>query len=124
MLRVLNTRPSREPGRLCAQGIHRCLHRRREAMIESYARDVMQRIWSEAAKYEVWLQVEVAACEAYARRGRIPPDTMARIRAARVDIERISEIERRVQHEVIALLTSLEEQLGADSRFVHLGLTS
>ena len=63
-------------------------------------------------------------CEAYARRGRIPAEAMTRIRATRVDIERILDIQRRVKHEMIALLTSLEEQLGADSRFVHLGLTT
>jgi adenylosuccinate lyase len=81
-------------------------------------------IWSEAAKYQAWLRVEIAVCEAYARRGRIPAEAMARIRATRVDIDRILEIQRRVKHEMIALLTSLEEQLGADSRFVHIGLTT
>src|SRR5437660_512400 len=84
----------------------------------------MGRIWSEAAKYQAWLRVEVAVCEAYARRGRIPAEAMTRIRATRVDIERILDVQRRVKHEMIALLTSLEEQLGADSRFVHLGLTT
>jgi adenylosuccinate lyase len=84
----------------------------------------MGRIWSEAAKYQAWLRVEVAVCEAYARRGRIPADVLDRIRATHVDIERILDIQRRVKHEMIALLTTLEEQLGADSRFVHIGLTT
>jgi adenylosuccinate lyase len=85
----------------------------------------MGALWSEHAKYEAWLRVELAVCEAYARRGRIPPEAMERIRSrARVDIDRILEIQRRVKHEMIALLTSLEEQLGADSRFVHIGLTT
>src|SRR5438477_2977763 len=84
----------------------------------------MGRIWSEAAKYQAWLRVEVAACEAYARRGRIPAEVMTRIRALRVDVDRILAIQERVKHEMIALLTSLEEQLGADSRYVHVGLTS
>src|SRR2546427_1780346 len=84
----------------------------------------MGRIWSEGAKYRAWLGVEVAVCEAYAPRGRIPAEAMTRIRATRVDIERILDVQRRVKHEMIALLTSLEEQLGADSRFVHLGLTT
>src|SRR5438093_782086 len=84
----------------------------------------MGRIWSEAAKYQAWLRVEIAVCEAYARRGRIPAEPMARIRATRVEVDRILEIQRRVKHEMIALLTSLEEQLGADSRFVHVGLTT
>jgi adenylosuccinate lyase len=69
--------------------------------------------------------VELAVCEAYARRGRIPTDAMARIRGkARVDIGRILAIQERVKHEMIALLASLEEQLGEDSRFVHIGLTT
>jgi adenylosuccinate lyase len=84
----------------------------------------MGSIWSEAAKYQAWLRVEVAVCAAYARRGRIPVDAMARIRATRVDIGRILDIQGRVKHEMIALLSSLEEQLGADSRFVHVGLTT
>jgi len=93
-------------------------------VIERYTRPAMGRLWSEEAKYEAWLRVEVAVCEAYARRGRIPPEAMARIRGLRVDVPRIAELQRRVKHDVIAFLTSLEEQLGEDSRFVHVGLTS
>jgi adenylosuccinate lyase len=94
-------------------------------VIERYTRPAMGRIWSDEARYEAWLRVELAACEAFGRRGRIPPDALARIRrTARVDVGRILEIQGRVKHEMIALLTSLEEQLGADSRFVHVGLTS
>src|SRR6266852_651536 len=85
----------------------------------------MGRLWSEESKYGAWLRVELAVCDAYTRRGRIPPDAMARIRrTARVDIARILAIQERVKHEMIALLTSLEEQLGPDSRFVHIGLTT
>src|SRR5438874_2470662 len=85
----------------------------------------MGRIWSEEAKYQAWLRVELAVCEAYARRGRIPPDALVRIRQkARVDIGRILAVQERVKHEMIALLTSLEEELGPDSRFVHIGLTT
>src|SRR6059036_1244621 len=84
----------------------------------------MGRIWSEAAKYQAWLRVEIAVCEAYARRGQIPAGVMTRIRALRVDVDRILAIQQKVKHEMIALLTSLEEQLGDDSRFVHIGLTT
>src|SRR5438552_1413078 len=84
----------------------------------------MGRIWSEAAKYQAWLRVEIAVCEAYARRGQIPAGVMTRIRALRVDVDRILAIQERVKHEMIALLTSLEEQLGDDSRYVHIGLTT
>ena len=94
-------------------------------MIERYTRPAMGRIWGEEAKYAAWLRVELAVCEAYARRGRIPPEAVGRIRAkARVDVARIQQILARVKHEMIALLTSLEEHLGEDSRFVHMGLTS
>jgi len=93
-------------------------------VIERYTRPAMGSIWSEAAKYQAWLRVEVAVCEAYARRGRIPAEALGRIRDTRVDIERILAIQHRVKHEMIALLTSLEEQLGPDSRFVHIGLTT
>src|SRR6266705_3418750 len=85
----------------------------------------MGRLWSEESKYGAWLRVELAVCDAYTRRGRIPPDAMARIRrTARVDIARILAIQERLKHEMIALLTSLAEQLGPDSRFVHIGLTT
>jgi adenylosuccinate lyase len=93
-------------------------------MIERYTRPEMGRIWSEEAKYAAWLRVEVTVCEAYHRRGRIPGDVMTRIRALKVDVARILAIQDRVKHEMIALLTSVEEQLGADSRFVHIGLTT
>ncbi|HET9491175.1 MAG TPA: adenylosuccinate lyase [Methylomirabilota bacterium] len=94
-------------------------------MIERYTRSAMGRVWTDEEKYATWLRVELAVCEAYARRGRIPSDALARIRArARIDVARIQEIQARVKHEMIALLTSLEEQLGVDSRFVHQGLTS
>ena len=94
-------------------------------MIERYVRPAMGRIWSEEWKYATWIRVEQAVCEAWARRGRIPPDALARITSTMgVDIARILEIQRRVKHEMIALLTSLEEQLGEDSRFVHIGLTT
>src|SRR5687768_18203303 len=82
-------------------------------------------IWSEEAKYAAWLRVEMAVCDVYARRGKIPADAMARIRQkSRVDVARILEIQKRVKHEMISLLSSLEEQLGDDSRFVHIGLTT
>jgi adenylosuccinate lyase len=93
-------------------------------MIDRYTRPAMGRIWTEEAKYGAWLKVEIAVCEAYARRGRIPAAVMDKIRATRVDIGRILAIQQKVKHEMIALLTSLEEQLGDDSRFVHIGLTT
>ncbi len=94
-------------------------------MIERYSRPEMARIWSREAKYEAWLRVELAVCEVYGRRGLIPSDALGRIKArARVSAERIDEIERTTRHDVIAFLTNLEDSLGADSRYVHVGMTS
>jgi len=85
----------------------------------------MGAVWSDEAKYARWLAVELAVCDAYARRGVIPAEAVARIRSrAQVDPARIEAIETRVRHDVIAFLTNLEEAIGPDSRFVHLGLTS
>jgi len=85
----------------------------------------MARIWSQEAKYEAWLKVELAVCEVYAKRGIIPTEVLARIKAtARVSAPRIDEIEATTRHDVIAFLTNLEESIGADSRYVHIGMTS
>jgi len=94
-------------------------------MIERYSRPEMARLWSQDAKYDAWLKVELAVCEVYAKRGVIPADALGRIKAkARVDAARIDEIEARTRHDVIAFLTNLEESIGADSRYVHVGMTS
>jgi adenylosuccinate lyase len=94
-------------------------------VIPRYTRPEMGAIWSDDARFARWLRVELAVCEAWARRGVIPAEVLARIRErARVDVARIAEIETRVHHDVIAFLTDLESAIGADSRFVHLGLTS
>jgi adenylosuccinate lyase len=85
----------------------------------------MARIWSQEAKYEAWLKVELAVCEVYAKRGIIPTEALGRIRAAaRISAARIDEIEATTRHDVIAFLTNLEESIGADSRYVHIGMTS
>ena len=85
----------------------------------------MARIWTQDAKYEAWLQVELAVCEVYGKRGLIPEDALGRIKGrARVQAARIDEIEATTRHDVIAFLTNLEEALGTDSRYVHMGLTS
>jgi adenylosuccinate lyase len=94
-------------------------------VIPRYTRPEMGAVWSDEARYAGWLAVELAVCDAYARRATIPAEAVARIRAkARVDPERIARIEARVRHDVIAFLTDLEAAIGEDSRFVHLGLTS
>jgi adenylosuccinate lyase len=94
-------------------------------MIKRYTRPEMGAIWDDQNRYQKWLDVELAVCEAWHELGEIPGDALERIRdKAAFTIERIEEIERTVKHDVIAFLTSVAEFVGEDSRFVHLGLTS
>ena len=93
-------------------------------MIERYTRPEMGAIWSEQRKIETWLAVEKAVCEAWRQRGRIPDDAMASIRSATCDLTRMREIEREVDHDMIAFLRATGESIGPEARFVHLGLTS
>ncbi len=93
-------------------------------MIERYTRPEMGAIWSEANKLSTWLEVELAVCEAWHQRGRIPTDAIQQIRRAQVDVDRMREIERETDHDVIAFLRAVGETVGNGSRFIHLGLTS
>lgn len=94
-------------------------------MIDRYTRPEMGRIWTVENKYRKWLDVEVAACEALAEAGEIPPEDLRDIREkAGFDIDRIAQIENETQHDVIAFLTSVAEHVGPASRFIHQGLTS
>src|ERR1044072_5741753 len=94
-------------------------------MIQRYTHPEMGRIWSDQRKYETWLQVEIAAVEAMARAGIVPPDAARDIREkGAFDIARIEEIEQVTQHDVIAFTTSVAEHVGASARWLHFGLTS
>jgi adenylosuccinate lyase len=94
-------------------------------VIPRYTRSEMGRIWTDAHRMEKWLEVELAVCDALAEAGEIPRAAAANIRKkAAFDAARALEIERTVQHDVIAFLTSVAEHVGPDSRFIHLGLTS
>ncbi len=85
----------------------------------------MGKIWTEETKYSKWLDVEVAVCEVLAKRGEIPRKSYETIkRKAKFSISRINTIEEEVKHDVIAFLTSVAENVGSDSRFIHRGLTS
>lgn len=95
-----------------------------ERVIERYTRPEMGAIWSERDKINEWLAVEKAVCEGWNRRGRIPDRAMPAIRAATCDLERMQEIEREVDHDLIAFLRATGESIGPDARFVHMGLTS
>jgi adenylosuccinate lyase len=94
-------------------------------MIERYTRHEMGKLWEPQNKFQKWLEVEIAVCEAWAELGEIPEESLKVIKErARFDINRINEIEATVKHDVIAFLTSVAEFVGPDSRYIHKGLTS
>ena len=85
----------------------------------------MKAVWEPQNKFQKWLDVEIAACEAHAELGNITKkDLKTIIRKSKFDVERISQIEAEIHHDVIAFLTNLAENIGPESRYVHLGLTS
>lgn len=85
----------------------------------------MSRIWSDENRYRIWLDVELAVCEAWANYGEIPADALSNIKEkAGFDVERIAELETELKHDVLAFLTCVSEHVGDDSRFIHLGMTS
>ena len=93
-------------------------------MIERYSRPEMATIWSTHNKTEKWLQVELLACEAWAIEGVIPQHALEKIRQATYNSQRMQEIEQETHHDVISFLRSVQEGLGPEGRFIHLGLTS
>jgi len=94
-------------------------------MIERYTLPKMGRIWEPQYKFQKWLDVEICVCEAMAKEGMIPAQAVETIKKkARFSIDRIDEIEKEVKHDVIAFLTNLEENVGPEARYIHMGLTS
>jgi len=94
-------------------------------MIERYTRPEMGAIWEPHNRFAKWLEVEVLVCEAMAQEGMIPQKSLDTIKEkADFSIDRIQEIEEEVKHDIIAFLTNVEEYVGPDARFIHLGLTS
>jgi adenylosuccinate lyase len=94
-------------------------------MIARYTRPAMAAIWSEQRKYENWLRVEIAATTALARAGVVPSSAVEALQQrASFTIERIHEIEAETRHDVLAFTTAVAESVGADSRWLHYGLTS
>jgi len=94
-------------------------------MIERYTRAEMGALWTEEARYQSWLRVELAVCEVLAERGVVPRAALEAIRQrAAFDADRVAEIEREVRHDVIAFLTDVAEHVGPDARWIHYGMTS
>ena len=84
----------------------------------------MKRVWSDDSKYEKWLAVELAVCEAWCQEGVIPEDDMVRLRTAKYNSQRMDEIFQTTRHDVTAFISSITESMGPEGRWLHLGLTS
>ena len=94
-------------------------------MIPRYSRPEMTAIWEPEARFRIWLDIEILACEAQADLGVIPREAVREIRKrGAFEIERIDELEKETRHDVIAFLTNVAEHVGEPSRFVHQGMTS
>ncbi|MEN6475020.1 MAG: adenylosuccinate lyase [Syntrophaceae bacterium] len=94
-------------------------------MIARYTTTAMEQIWSDENRYQKWLDVELAACEAWARLGKIPAESLKNIKAnAKFEVRRIEEIEEVTRHDVIAFVSCVGEYVGDDARYIHMGLTS
>ncbi|MEW6363668.1 MAG: adenylosuccinate lyase [Acidobacteriota bacterium] len=94
-------------------------------MIPRYTLPAMGDKWTDKARFDLWLKVEIAACEAWTVVGRIPKSALETIRRkASFELERIAEIEAVTRHDVIAFLQAVAENVGPDSRYIHVGMTS
>jgi adenylosuccinate lyase len=94
-------------------------------MIPRYSRPEMARLWSDENRFATWLEVEIAVTSVLAERGIVPKEALATIKQrARFDVPRIEEIEREVQHDVIAFVSCVAENVGPEGRWLHYGLTS
>ena len=94
-------------------------------MIKRYSRKELVDIWSEENKYKIWLDVEIAAAQAMERLGQIPKGVASIVRKkAKINVNRIHQIEKQVKHDVIAFLTSVTEKAGIKARYLHQGMTS
>lgn len=94
-------------------------------MVSRYAREKMSLLWTNQAKFDAWLKVELAAVKAWNKLGLIPDEDCGQIlKNAKFDIDEIDKIEQQTKHDVIAFLTSVSQSLGEESRWVHYGMTS
>jgi len=93
-------------------------------MIERYSRPQMKRVWSDENKFNKWLDVEIAVCDAWAEIGTIPRNAIAKIKLAKCNVKRMEEILKETHHDMTAFLGAVSGTVGEESRFLHLGLTS
>ena len=94
-------------------------------MIDRYSRNEIKKIWNEENKYQIWLDIEVAAAQAMEKLKIIPSGVANKVKSkAVINVDRIHKIERKVHHDVIAFLTSITEKVGSEGKFLHKGMTS
>ena len=93
-------------------------------MIDRYSRPAMKQVWSDENKYLKWMEVELAACEAWTVEGVVPEEDMVKLRSAKYNHTRMLEIFETTRHDVTAFLSSITESMGLEGRWLHLGLTS
>lgn len=93
-------------------------------MIDRYSWPEMKKVWSDENKFNKWLKVEIAVCEAWAEVGAIPKTALPEIRKARCDLQRMNEVLKETHHDITAFLKAVSESIGDESRYIHLGLTS
>lgn len=94
-------------------------------MLSRYSMPEMEKVWSEENKYRLWLEIELAVCKAWAEMGRIPGKAVEKIKKnVKLDVERIKEIEKTTRHDILAFVEGINETLGEEARYIHLGLTS
>ena len=94
-------------------------------MIERYSREEIKKIWEEKNKYQIWLDIELAAAQAMEKLKIIPKGVSEKVRKkSKINVDRIHKIENKVHHDVIAFLTSITEKVGSEGKFLHQGMTS
>ncbi len=94
-------------------------------MIPRYSRPEMSALWTDDARFQKWLEIELAACEAWAQLGKIPVEALKVIQQkSKFKTERVLEIEKTTKHDVIAFVSAVAENVGEEGRYIHLGLTS
>ncbi|QTL99803.1 adenylosuccinate lyase [Iocasia frigidifontis] len=94
-------------------------------MLSRYSLPEMEKVWSEESKYKKWLAIELAACRAWAKLGRIPEKDIKKIEGnISLDLKRIKEIEKTTRHDILAFVEGINETLGEESKYIHMGLTS
>ena len=93
-------------------------------MIERYSRPEMKKVWSDENKYNKWLDIEIAVCDAWAEIGVVPRKAIPRIKMARCNMKRMEELLKETHHDMTAFIGSVSESVGEDARYIHMGLTS